>query len=112
VDAILSWEGIWVILIGGVLGGIANSLIAPTTGQKLAERLARNIVLGVTASVIAFGVSGTATGTVWQQLSTCTVAGVGGGQVVRSYARSKELQRSKRKMAENVEITKELVELV
>jgi hypothetical protein len=107
----LSWQPVLVILIGGVVGGLANVLATAhdrkDPWEHFWERFAENAVLGVAASLIAFGVSGTASGTIWQQLSTCTIAGIGGGQIVRSYVKTRRIQTDQT-IAEELELaTKE-----
>jgi hypothetical protein len=100
-------QGVIVILIGGLIGGTANVLVSPDPIKRFKRRLTKNVVLGITAAVIAFGISGTATGSIWQQLSTCTVAGIGGGQIVRSYSKSKQLQTDETIIDEYEKATKE-----
>jgi hypothetical protein len=104
-------QGVAVILLGGALGGLGHGLATGILGLDHPWQMSlRNVALGIIAAVIAFGVTGVSSSSVWQQLSTCTIAGVGGGEIIRSYMKGKQLQTTRGKADEAIDTAEELVD--
>jgi hypothetical protein len=105
------WQGVAVILLGGTLGGLGHGLVTGIAGDEHPwQEALRHVLLGVIAAVIAFGVTGVSTSSVWQQLSTCTIAGVGGGEIVRGYLQRRQLRTLRGATKEAIEVGKELAD--
>jgi hypothetical protein len=105
------YQGVAVIVSCGALGGIGHGLVTGIIWKDRPVALAiQHVVLGIIAALIAFGVSGVSTATIWEQMSTCTIAGVGGGEVVRGFLQRRQLQTQRGVTQEAIDVGKDLLD--